>query len=43
MLGLEQALDAAEKAHVRLYTLCGTAQELEPLLHGFDRGFDPDR
>ncbi|MFG2800588.1 DUF6233 domain-containing protein [Streptomyces pseudovenezuelae] len=43
VLPVERALDAAEKAGVRLCTLCGAAQELEPLLHGFDHGFDPDR
>ena len=42
VLELERALDAAEKAGVRLCSLCGAAQELEPLLSGFDRGFDPD-
>lgn len=41
LLELERALDAAEKAGVRLCSLCGAAQELEPLLSGFDRGFDP--
>ncbi|MER6421113.1 DUF6233 domain-containing protein [Streptomyces sp. NPDC001137] len=39
VLRLEGGLDAAEKAGVRLCTLCGAAQELEPLLNGFDRGF----
>ncbi|GKQ34684.1 hypothetical protein [Streptomyces sp. A012304] len=42
MLELERSLDAAEKAGVRLCSLCRAAQELEPLLHGFDRGFDPE-
>lgn len=42
VLKVEQALDAAEKAGVRLCSLCGAAQELEPLLHGFDRGFEQD-
>lgn len=42
LLKLERALDAAEKVGVRLCSLCGAAQELEPLLSGFDRGFDPD-
>lgn len=42
VLELERALDAAEKASVRLCSLCGAAQELDPLLKGFDRGFDPD-
>lgn len=41
VLTVERALDAAEKAGVRLCTLCGAAQELEPLLRGFDHGFDP--
>lgn len=36
-LELERALDTAEKAGVRLCSLCGAAQELEPLLRGFDR------
>ncbi|MGW2051935.1 DUF6233 domain-containing protein [Streptomyces sp. NPDC001858] len=40
VLKVDQALDAAEKAGVRLCTLCGAAQELEPLLDGFDHGFD---
>ncbi|NNN31884.1 hypothetical protein HLK59_16215 [Streptomyces sp. S3(2020)] len=39
VLTVDQALDAAEKAGVRMCTLCGAAQELEPLLHGFDHGF----
>ncbi|MGW4995418.1 DUF6233 domain-containing protein [Streptomyces mirabilis] len=42
VLKVEQALDAAEKAGVRLCSLCGAAQELEPLLHGFGRGFEQD-
>ncbi|MGW3954026.1 DUF6233 domain-containing protein [Streptomyces sp. NPDC004752] len=43
VLALNQALNAAEKAGMRLCSLCGAAQELEPLLNGFDRGFDADR
>nr|WP_319276883.1 DUF6233 domain-containing protein [Streptomyces ipomoeae] len=42
VLTVERALDAAEKARVRLCTLCGAAQEREPLLDGFDHGFDRD-
>ncbi|MEV5524061.1 hypothetical protein AB0N43_26830 [Streptomyces pseudogriseolus] len=42
MLELERALDAAEKTGVRLCSLCGAAHGLEPLLSGFDRGFDRD-
>ncbi|MFI1169836.1 DUF6233 domain-containing protein [Streptomyces sp. NPDC020801] len=42
VLALNQALDAAEKAGMRLCSLCGAAQELEPLLSGFNRGFDTD-
>lgn len=42
VLAVNQALDAAEKAGVRMCSLCGAAQELEPLLKGFDHGFDPD-
>ncbi|MGC4914324.1 hypothetical protein [Streptomyces albogriseolus] len=41
MLELERP-DAAVKAGVRLCALCGAAHELEPLLSGFDRGFDRD-
>ncbi|MGW4517168.1 hypothetical protein ACWEO4_35495 [Streptomyces sp. NPDC004393] len=37
VLTVERALDAAEKADVRLCSPCGAAQELEPLLSGFDR------
>ena len=43
VLELERALDAAEKVSVRLCSLCGAEQELEPLLRGFDHGFAPDR
>ncbi|MFE7442407.1 DUF6233 domain-containing protein [Streptomyces chartreusis] len=41
-LTVETALDAAEKAGVRLCALCGAASELGPLLRGFDHGSDPD-
>ncbi len=41
MLTWEQALDAAElRQGVRLCSLCGAAAELDPLLKGFDHGFD---
>lgn len=36
VLELERALDAAEKAGVRLCALCGAAAELDPVLRGFD-------
>ncbi|MFI6055445.1 DUF6233 domain-containing protein [Streptomyces violascens] len=36
VLALPQALDAAEHPGTRLCALCGAAQELEPLLNGFD-------
>ncbi|MET8771175.1 DUF6233 domain-containing protein [Streptomyces sp. NPDC004658] len=36
VLSVERAMDAAEKAGVRLCSLCGAAAELEPLLRGFD-------
>jgi hypothetical protein len=42
LLDLEHAFDVAESPATRLCTLCGCAQELEPLLSGFDRGFDPE-
>jgi hypothetical protein len=40
VLELERALDTAEKAGVRLCSLCGAAAELDPVLEGFDHGFD---
>lgn len=43
VLELERALDAAEKAGVRLCSLCGAAAELDPVLGGFDHGFDQSR
>lgn len=36
VLSLEEALDLAERPATRLCVLCGAAQELEPLLRGFD-------
>ncbi len=36
LLGVDRALDAAEPPGTRLRTLCGAAQELTPLLCGFD-------
>lgn len=36
LLGLEQALNVAENPGTRLCTLCGCAQELTPMLSGFD-------
>ncbi|MFE6788194.1 DUF6233 domain-containing protein [Streptomyces sp. NPDC057680] len=35
-LSLDQALDAAERPGVRLCSLCGASQELDPVLRGFD-------
>ncbi|MFE6819599.1 DUF6233 domain-containing protein [Streptomyces sp. NPDC057675] len=35
-LTLDQALDAAERPGVRLCSICGAAQELDPVLRGFD-------
>jgi hypothetical protein len=43
VLKLERALDAAEKAGVRLCSLCGAAAELDPVLRGFGHGFDAGR
>ncbi len=40
MLTWERALEAAERQGVRLCSLCGAAAELDPLLKGFDHGFD---
>ncbi|NJP53502.1 hypothetical protein HCJ93_26415 [Streptomyces sp. SBST2-5] len=40
VLTLERALDAAEQPGVRLCSLCGAAAELDPVLQGFDRGFE---
>ncbi|MDQ0935099.1 hypothetical protein QFZ49_005070 [Streptomyces turgidiscabies] len=36
LLDVDRALDAAEHPGTRLCTLCGAAQELTPLLRGFD-------
>ncbi|MFF7189601.1 DUF6233 domain-containing protein [Streptomyces sp. NPDC008222] len=36
LLDVERALDVAEHPGTRLCTLCGAAQELTPLLRGFD-------
>ncbi|MEU6314037.1 DUF6233 domain-containing protein [Streptomyces sp. NPDC047014] len=36
LLNLQRALDAAENPGTRLCTLCGCAQELTPMLRGFD-------
>lgn len=43
VLELERALDAAEKAGVRLCALCGAAAELDPVLRGFDHIGDDSR
>ncbi|MEU1940487.1 DUF6233 domain-containing protein [Streptomyces coeruleorubidus] len=40
LLDLEDALDVAESPATRLCTLCGCAQELTPILRGFDHGAD---
>ncbi|MGW0779084.1 DUF6233 domain-containing protein [Streptomyces sp. NPDC002835] len=39
-LSLNQALTAAERPGVRLCSLCGASAELDPVLRGFDAGFD---
>ncbi|WP_176572738.1 DUF6233 domain-containing protein [Streptomyces sp. PVA_94-07] len=36
-LSLERALDVAERPGTRLCSLCGAAQELDPVLRGFDQ------
>ncbi|MCX5233436.1 DUF6233 domain-containing protein [Streptomyces sp. NBC_00233] len=41
-LSLDQALAAAERPGVRLCSLCGASQELDPVLRGFDAGFEGD-
>lgn len=43
LLDLERALNVAERPSTRLCTLCGCAQELTPMLNGFDHisGSDP--
>jgi hypothetical protein len=38
LLDVEHALDVAESPATRLCTLCGCAQELTPILRGFDHG-----
>lgn len=40
LLDLDHALDLAENPATRLCTLCGCAQELTPILGGFDHGAD---
>lgn len=40
VLTLEHALDAAQHPGTRLCSLCGAALELDPVLKGFDAGFD---
>ncbi|MET9045281.1 DUF6233 domain-containing protein [Streptomyces sp. NPDC004362] len=40
VLTLDSALDAAEHPGTRLCSLCGAAAELDPVLKGFDHGFD---
>jgi hypothetical protein len=40
VLTVERALDVAQQPGVRLRSLCGAAAELDPVLRGFDRGFD---
>ena len=44
LLDVGRALDAAEHAGTRLCTLCGAAQELTPMIRGFDHitGSAPD-
>ncbi|MFB6528693.1 DUF6233 domain-containing protein [Streptomyces sp. NPDC056399] len=39
-LSLDQALDVAERHGVRLCSLCGAAQELDPVMRGFDAGIE---
>ncbi|MFE2611590.1 DUF6233 domain-containing protein [Streptomyces mirabilis] len=39
-LTLDKALDAAEQPGTRLCSLCSAAAELDPVLKGFDHGFD---
>ncbi|WP_371674755.1 DUF6233 domain-containing protein (plasmid) [Streptomyces sp. NBC_00289] len=41
LLDLEQALDAAENPATQLCTRCGCAQELTPVLRGFEHITDP--
>ncbi|MGW4186230.1 DUF6233 domain-containing protein [Streptomyces albidoflavus] len=36
-LSLERALDVAERPSTRLCSLCGAAQELDPMLRGFEQ------
>lgn len=40
VLTLERALDLAQQPGVRLCSLCGAAAELDPVLKGFDHGFE---
>ncbi|PLW65991.1 hypothetical protein C0036_25065 [Streptomyces sp. DJ] len=40
VLPLERALDVAQQPGVRLCSLCGGAAELDPVLQGFDCGFE---
>ncbi|MEU0984044.1 hypothetical protein ABZ488_33015 [Streptomyces griseus] len=40
MLTLERALDVAQQSGVRVCSLCGAAAELDPVLKGFDQGFE---
>ncbi|MFB7395164.1 DUF6233 domain-containing protein [Streptomyces sp. NPDC056191] len=42
LLSLDQALDAAARPGTRLCSLCGAAQEVGPVLRGFDAGFEGD-
>ncbi len=39
-LGWERALEVAEQPGVRLCSLCSAAAELDPVLKGFDAGFE---
>ncbi|MFC9343583.1 DUF6233 domain-containing protein [Streptomyces sp. NPDC057020] len=41
-LSLDQALDVAGRPGVRLCSLCGAAQELDPVPRGFDAGVQGD-
>ncbi|WP_329580963.1 DUF6233 domain-containing protein [Streptomyces sp. NBC_01361] len=40
MLPLDRALDTAEQPDIRVCSLCGATAELDPVLRGFDHGFE---
>ncbi|MFB6884149.1 DUF6233 domain-containing protein [Streptomyces noursei] len=42
VVDVHRALDAAQQPGARLCSLCGAAQELDPLLHGFDHITDDE-